>query len=54
MNKSEINEISMEDTIFLIGSGPSLNKIDMSLLKDVNTMSLNRQYIAYEESNQSV
>ena len=49
MNKSEINEISMEDTIFLIGSGPSLNKIDMSLLKDVNTMSLNRQYIAYEE-----
>jgi len=49
MNKSEINKISMEDTIFLIGSGPSLNKIDMSLLKDVNTMSLNRQYIAYEE-----
>ena len=35
------------DTIFIIGSGPSLNKIDMSLLKNQDTFSMNRQYIAY-------
>ncbi len=34
---------------FIIGNGPSLNKIDISLLKGKDTISFNRAYIAYEE-----
>lgn len=39
----------MNKTAFLIGNGPSLNDIDMSLLKNQDTMSFNRAYIAYED-----
>ena len=39
----------MTKDIFVIGNGPSLNDIDMSLLKDVDTISFNRAYIAYKE-----
>lgn len=38
-----------EKTAFLIGSGPSLNNIDIKKLSSYNTMSLNRQYIAYDD-----
>lgn len=41
--------MSKNKTIFIIGSGPSLKQIDMSLLKDKDTFSMNRQYIAYED-----
>ena len=42
-------EISLDETMFVIGSGPSLNKIDIKQLKGLNTISLNRQYIAYDD-----
>ena len=49
----EINDyilsVPLEDTLFLIGSGPSLKKVDMSLLKGLNTLGMNRQYISYKE-----
>ena len=38
-----------KDTVFIIGSGNSLNKIDMSKLANCNTISMNRQYIAYSD-----
>lgn len=38
-----------EDEIYLIGNGPSLKYVDMSLLKDKHTISFNRAYISYEE-----
>lgn len=41
--------MSKNDTIFIIGSGPSLRENDMRLLKDKDTFSMNRQYIAYED-----
>lgn len=43
------NNISLDETMFIIGSGPCLNKIDIKLLKGLNTISLNRQYIAYDD-----
>jgi hypothetical protein len=36
-------------TAFVIGSGPSLNDIDITKLKDYDTICFNRSYIAYEE-----
>ena len=36
-------------TAYVIGNGPSLNKIDLSLLRGKTTMSFNRAYIAYED-----
>ena len=44
-----LKNISLDETIFVIGSGPSLNKIDLSLLKDLNTFGMNRQYIAFDD-----
>jgi hypothetical protein len=43
------DEISLNETMFVIGSGPCLNKVDIKLLKGLNTISLNRQYIAYDD-----
>jgi len=37
------------DTIYIIGNGPSLNKIDLSKLKGKDTISFNRAYIAYND-----
>jgi len=37
------------DTIYIIGNGPSLNKIDLSKLKGKDTISFNRAYIAYSD-----
>ncbi len=37
------------DTIYIIGNGPSLNKIDLSKLKGKDTISFNRAYIAYDD-----
>ena len=34
---------------FVVGNGPSLNKIDMSLLKDEITLGANRCYLGYEK-----
>lgn len=42
-------KIANKDTVFIIGSGPSLNEIDISKLAGHNTISLNRQYIAYSD-----
>ena len=42
-------DISLDETMFVIGSGPCLNEIDIKLLKGLHTISLNRQYLAYEE-----
>ena len=37
------------DTIYIIGNGPSLNKIDVSRLKGKDTISFNRAFIAYKD-----
>jgi hypothetical protein len=37
------------DTVYIIGNGPSLNKVDMSRLKGKDTISFNRAYIAYND-----
>ena len=36
-------------TLYVIGTGPSLRDIDMSLLKDKDTITFNRAYVAYED-----
>lgn len=36
-------------TIYLIGNGPSLNEVDITLLKNRDTISFNRAFIAYED-----
>jgi hypothetical protein len=36
-------------TVYLIGNGPSLNKVDVTQLKDKNTISFNRAFIAFED-----
>ena len=36
-------------TAYVIGTGPSLRKIDMSKLKDKPTMTFNRAYVAFED-----
>ncbi len=36
-------------TAFVIGTGPSLNNIDITKLKDYPTISFNRSYIAYDD-----
>ena len=36
-------------TLYVIGNGPSLNKIDISKLKERTTISFNRAYIAYSD-----
>jgi len=49
MIENDLKNISLDETMFVIGSGPSLNKIDLSLLKDLNTFGMNRQYVAFDE-----
>lgn len=39
----------MAKKIFVIGNGPSLNKVDVTALKDQETISFNRAYIAYDD-----
>lgn len=36
-------------TLYIIGTGPSLKNMDMSLLKDKDTITFNRAYVAYED-----
>lgn len=36
-------------TLYVIGTGPSLKETDMSLLKDKDTITFNRAYVAYED-----
>ena len=38
-----------DKTAFIIGTGPSLNKIDISKLKDQKTITFNRAYVAFED-----
>ncbi len=38
-----------DTTAYLIGTGPSLNKIDISKLKDKRTITFNRAYVAFED-----
>ena len=44
-----LNLSAKVDTLYLIGSGPSLNKVDVSSLKDSATLSLNRSYVAWPD-----
>tara|TARA_Y100001973_G_C5206598_1_gene341902 strand:- start:1828 stop:2628 length:801 start_codon:yes stop_codon:yes gene_type:complete len=46
---NENKNITLDETAFIIGSGPSLNEIDISLLKNLETFGMNRQYIAFED-----
>ena len=39
----------IKKTAFVIGTGPSLRKIDMSKLKDKKTVTFNRAYIAFDD-----
>ena len=41
--------MSTKDTAFVIGTGPSLKNIDVSLLKDYTTITFNRAYVAFED-----
>jgi len=43
------SETITSETIYIIGNGPSLNKIDISRLKGKDTISFNRAYIAYND-----
>jgi len=37
------------ESVYIIGNGPSLNEIDLNKLKDKDTISFNRAYIAYKD-----
>ena len=39
----------MTETAFVIGTGPSLNKIDMNKLKNYDCVTFNRAYVAFED-----
>tara|TARA_A100001391_G_scaffold201935_1_gene190242 strand:- start:9992 stop:10699 length:708 start_codon:yes stop_codon:yes gene_type:complete len=39
----------MKKTAYIIGTGPSLKNVDMSLLKDKDTITFNRAYVAFED-----
>jgi hypothetical protein len=39
----------MTETAFVIGTGPSLNKIDMDKLKNYDCVTFNRAYVAFED-----
>jgi hypothetical protein len=41
--------MTKSNSIYIIGNGPSLNKIDLSKLKGKDTISFNRAYIAYSD-----
>lgn len=49
MNRRERVEPLRGKTAFVIGTGPSLRDIDVSLLKNYATITFNRAYIAFEE-----
>jgi len=40
---------SPSKTIYIIGNGPSLNKIDIQKIKNKDTISFNRAFIAYQD-----
>jgi hypothetical protein len=42
-------KIGPNNTIFIIGSGPCLNDIDVSKLSEANTFCMNRQYISFKD-----
>lgn len=48
-NSNLIKEPIKDKPLFLIGSGPSLLKCDISKLKNCYTMSFNRSYIAFKD-----
>jgi len=39
----------MKKTAYILGTGPSLKNVDMSLLKDKDTITFNRAYVAFED-----
>jgi hypothetical protein len=39
----------MTETAFVIGTGPSLNKIDMNKLKNYDCVTFNRAYVAFDD-----
>jgi len=41
--------MSTKDTAFVIGTGPSLRDIDVSLLKNHTTITFNRAYVAFDD-----
>lgn len=43
------NPLTTSRTAFVLGNGPSLNEVDMEKLRDMDTISFNRAYIAYED-----
>jgi hypothetical protein len=44
-----MDPISETRSVYVIGNGPSLNKIDIAKLKSKDTISFNRAFIAYED-----
>ena len=49
MTEKTLKKIPIEKTAFIIGSGPSLNKVDIKSLSGLNTFGMNRQYISYKD-----
>ncbi|MSQ79822.1 MAG: DUF115 domain-containing protein [Flavobacteriaceae bacterium] len=47
--QNRIPMIIDKTTAFIIGTGPSLNKIDMGKLKGQKTITFNRAYVAFED-----
>jgi len=41
--------MNFDQTLFIIGSGPSLANVPMHILKDKHTIAFNRSYIAFED-----
>jgi len=49
-NMASVSFVSdKEACLYIMGSGPSLGKVDVQLLRDVPTLSLNRSYVAWED-----
>jgi len=45
----QFSNIHNNESCFIIGNGPSLNKMDLSLLRDYNTFGLNKIYLMFDK-----
>lgn len=45
----QFNNIHNNESCFIIGNGPSLNKMDLSLLKDYHTFGLNKIFLIFDK-----
>jgi hypothetical protein len=48
-NLKQFKNIHQHESCFIIGNGPSLNKINLSILKDYHTFGLNKIYLMFNK-----